>query len=130
MEDIKILEDYLLGKKMQYGSGYIYFREFVALENLIKGYRELEQEVERQKEINTIINKENLDDKYEEVLENVMTKFLNDNVNNDFIPKSKIREKMEELDNMIKEINKRKTSKVHSRRDYSFKEIFTRTYGG
>ena len=35
-EDIKILEDYLLGKKMQYESGYTYFKEFKAIENLIK----------------------------------------------------------------------------------------------
>ena len=92
-EDIEILEemitwDCLLPNK----------RQTEALENLIKGYRELEKELERQKEINIIINKENLNDKYEEALEKVMTKFLNDNVNNDFIPKSKIKEKMKKYE--------------------------------
>lgn len=94
------------------------------LENLIKEYKnlieveqehrkengelrervkELEEEIERQKDINTIINKNNLDDKYEEVLEKVMTKFLNNNIENDYIPKSKVKEKIEELETKCNE---------------------------
>ena len=43
-EDIKILEDYLAGKKLQYGEGYIYFKAFKAIENLLTRYKQLEEE--------------------------------------------------------------------------------------
>lgn len=52
------------------------------------------KEIEKQKAINTFINHENLEDKYEEVLEKVMTKFLNNNIDNAFIPKQVIRDKI------------------------------------
>ena len=129
-EDIKILEDFIkyceakvISKKNNRAFGIcIYEDDIQALENLLKGYRKLEEELKREKIWRIRLEKEN-EDTCNEVNNNYIRKSL-------VIPKSKFREKMEELDNMIKEINKRKTSKVHSRRDYSFKEIFTRTYGG
>ena len=105
-----------------------------AIETLIKGYKELEDRYLKNRQ--KTIKLESKIKRYEKYLENKDKKFEEaleyeyQEREIDYIPKSKFREKMEELDNMIKEINKRKTSKVHSRRDYSFKEIFTRTYGG
>lgn len=106
-EDIMILESecYYLEELGYLRENNHFIRFNQALKNLIKGYK-LEK-------LKNVLDEQNLKESLE-----------------DYIPKSKFREKMEELDNMIKEINKRKTSKVHSRRDYSFKEIFTRTYGG
>ena len=57
-EDIKLIEDFLLGKKMQYGSGYIGFKEFIAIENLIKDYKDLHLAYELYKSKN-----ENLEEK-------------------------------------------------------------------
>ena len=44
-EHIKIIENYLLEKKMQYGIGYAGFKEYIAIEYLLKGYKELEKEL-------------------------------------------------------------------------------------
>lgn len=98
-ENIKILEGYL-DRNTQLFEDYgekaiIQNKEIQALENIIKGYRKLEEELERQREINTIINKQNLDDNYERALEKTMTKFLNENIENDYIPKSKVKEKID-----------------------------------
>lgn len=98
-EDIK-LEEELIKEYKLYGDldGIQDLRPYMkAIENILNRNKELEEELQRQKEINTVINKENLDDKYEEVLEKVMTKFLNNNIKNDFIPKSLVKEKIEEL---------------------------------
>lgn len=119
-EDIKILESYLDRNTQlfeDYGdTAIIQDKEIQALENLIKEYRKLEEELERQREINTIINKQNLDDNYERALEKTMTKFLNENIGNEFIPKSKVKEKMEELDRKIDFLNLQLT-KCYEKRD-------------
>lgn len=89
-ENIKILEDLAetLNKTCENGI----CEASMSIEKLIKGYRELEEELERQREINIIINKQNLNDNYERALEKTMTKFLNENIENDYIPKSKVKE--------------------------------------
>lgn len=65
-----------------------------AIETVLADRERLQKENDRLKNINKIINKENLDDKYEEVLEKVMTKFLNNNIEKDYIPTSVIKEKI------------------------------------
>lgn len=99
-EDIMILEEWLIQLNELFEKTKINnTKERKSLENLIKGYRKSEMENQSYKD------------------------YLGEPPcydNAKYIPKSKIKEKIEELDNMIKEINKRKTSKVHSRRDYSF----------
>lgn len=69
-----------------------------AIETVLADRERLEEENDRLKNINKIINKEKLDDKYEEALEKVMTKFLNNNIEKDFIPKQVIKDKIEELE--------------------------------
>lgn len=80
--------DIVYGNKEHYNS-VVYKKAVKTLLNLIE---------KQQKEINTFINHQNLEDKYEEVLEKVMTKFLNNNIDNDFISKSKIKEINENTD--------------------------------
>lgn len=110
-EDIKILEEYLNKNDHKYVE--IKRLEFLeSIENLIEEYRKIQKELKQEKtrRINVEIENENI---CNEVNNNYIRKKL-------VIPKLKVKEKIEELDNMIKEINKRKTSKVHSRRDCSF----------
>lgn len=140
-EDIKILEEFInnnfqkdkleRNEKGGFKIGTIYKTTELnpALEKLIKGYGELEYKYNKALTDLSIEAKRTNEENYRCSLFAVENNDLKEKLA-DSIPKSKFREKMEELDNMIKEINKRKTSKVHSRRDYSFKEIFTRTYGG
>lgn len=71
-------------------------------ERVLKENEEQKREIERQKDINTIINKKGIDKYYEKVLEKTMTKFLNDNIANDFIPKKKVKEKIKELEEKMK----------------------------
>ena len=71
---------------------------------VLKKNEELKREIERQKDINTIINKKEIDKYYEKVLEKTMTKFLNDNIANDFIPKKKVKDKIEKLQDDLKYI--------------------------
>lgn len=70
---------------------------FELVDYLLKENEELKREIEKQKDINIIINKKGLDKNYEKALEKTMTKFLNDNVNNDYILKQKVKDKIEEL---------------------------------
>lgn len=86
--------DIVYGNKEHYNS-VVYKKAVKTLLNLIE---KQQKEINRQKEINTFINHQNLEDKYEEVLEKVMTKFLNNNIDNDFISKSKIKEINENTD--------------------------------
>lgn len=71
-------------------------------ERVLKENEEQKREIERQKDINAIINKNGIDKYYEKVLEKTMTKFLNDNIANDFIPKKKVKEKIKELEEKMK----------------------------
>lgn len=64
---------------------------------LEKENEELKLKLERQKEINTIISQKNIDKNYEKALEKTMTKFLNDNIDRDFIPKQKVKDILNEI---------------------------------
>lgn len=59
-----------------------------------KENEELKKEIERQKDINTVINKKGLDKNYEKALEKTMTKFLKNNIANDFISKQTVKDKI------------------------------------
>lgn len=83
-KDIKILESYLEQQDRKFVSEYRL--EFLqAIENLLKENEKLKLKIQ-------FINKNNLDDLYEKALEKKMTKFLNDNIEKDFIPVAKIKE--------------------------------------
>lgn len=71
-------------------------------ERVLKENEEQKREIERQKDINAIINKNGINKYYEKVLEKTMTKFLNDNIANDFIPKKTIKDKIEEIEEKMK----------------------------
>lgn len=82
----------------------------LSIGNILSDYKrtleeneDLKREIKRQKDINTIINKNGLDKNYENVLEKTMDKFLNDNIANEFLPKQKIKDKIEELNKKEKE---------------------------
>ena len=64
---------------------------------VLKENEEFKREIEKQKDINTIINTKGIDKCYEKALEKTMTKFLNNNIANDFIPKKKVKDKIKEL---------------------------------
>lgn len=81
----------------------------LSIENILSDYKrtleeneELKREIEKQKDINTIINTKGIDKCYEKVIEKTMTKFLNNNIANDFIPKKKVKDKIEELNQYYK----------------------------
>ena len=116
-EDIKILEEYFELTK----SGYIVYphdKEYKALQNLLTKYKQLEQENEKLKEA-TIINKnlyeevcnknKELEDKCIDIAERLYTErmanaVMSNNIKGyqeelaNSIPKSLIKEKIEELD--------------------------------
>lgn len=66
------------------------------VEKLQKENEELKTELERQKDINIIINQKGLEKNYEKALEKTMTKFLKNNIDKDVIPVQRIKEKIEE----------------------------------
>lgn len=70
---------------------------------VLKENEELKVELERQKDINTIINQKRIDKNYEKALEKSMSKFLKTNMAKDFVPIQKIKDKIEELENYIQE---------------------------
>ena len=92
-EDIKKIE-YFLNQADEYYDGNIDIKDCVitkevaeAIENLIKGYKELEEENE---------------ELHKEINQRVKLKLENERiVDEDYIPKSKIREKIEEYNKMI-----------------------------
>ncbi len=57
----------------------------------------LKVELERQKDINTIINQKGIDKNYEKALEKSMLKFLKTNMAKDFVSVQKVKDKIEEL---------------------------------
>lgn len=92
-KDIKILEEFIkyyeaeaISRKFR-GTLSIQVDEddIQAIENLLKENEKLKIKIQ-------FINKNNLDDLYEKALEKTMTKFLNDNIEKDFIPVAKIKE--------------------------------------
>lgn len=88
-KDIKILENYIYNKKDTMKEQLVQ-----AIENLLKENEELKMKIH-------FINNNNLDDLYEKALEKTMTKFLNDNIEKDFIPVAKIKEKIEETEKTL-----------------------------
>ena len=103
-EDIKILEELRIAnenciknaKNKDNPFVTIWEKQNRALEHILSAYKrvlkeneEFKREIERQKDINIIINKKGIDKCYEKILEKTMTKFLNNNIANDFIPKKK-----------------------------------------
>lgn len=64
----------------------------------IKIIKELKEENKDLKMKIQFISKNNIDDLYEKALIKIMTKFLNDNIKENYIPVSKIKEKIKELD--------------------------------
>ena len=104
--DIKILEELISwkGKSVK-----IRDYEITAIENLIKGYRELEEELKREKIWRIRLEKEN-EDTCNEVNNNYIRKSL-------VIPKSKIKEKIEEINEEEKELQNTISDK--EREEYS-----------
>lgn len=94
-EDIKIIENILhKGYTMSilHPSTNIKESEIKALEHILSDYKrvlkeneELKVELERQKDINTIINQKGIDKNYEKALEKSMLKFLKTNMAKDFV---------------------------------------------
>ena len=117
-EAIKHLEDilYVLRSNYKYRTSY-------AIELLINGYRTLEKHIGFYEKHGSykarIIELEEQVEylKHEVELHDATVEKL---VREKMTAKTKVDKKIEELDDMIKEINERKTSKVHSRRDCSF----------
>ena len=64
---------------------------------VLKENEELKVELERQKDINTIINQKGIDKNYEKALEKSMLKFLKTNMAKDFVSVQKVKDKIEEL---------------------------------
>jgi hypothetical protein len=106
-EDIKIIENILhKGYTMSilHPSTNIKESEIKALEHILSDYKrvlkeneELKVELERQKDINTIINQKGIDKNYEKALEKSMLKFLKTNMAKDFVSVQKVKDKIEEL---------------------------------
>lgn len=71
------------------------------IEKLQKENEELKTELERQKDINIIINQKGLEKNYEKALEKTMTKFLKNNIDKDVIPVQKVKDKIEEINKKI-----------------------------
>lgn len=80
-----------------------------ALEHILSDYKrvlkeneELKVELERQKDINTIINQKGIDKNYEKALEKSMLKFLKTNMAKDFVSVQKVKDIMKEKEWAIK----------------------------
>ena len=98
-EDIKILE-FLKDSEIEFPLQRVKKplfppREKQALENLIKGYRELEEKLDSSRKANELLNKTNNELRFEirttysKVVNDIISKF---NLGEDYIPKSKIKE--------------------------------------
>ena len=111
-EDIKILEELRIAnenciknaKNKDNPFVAIWEKQNIALEHILSDYKrvlkeneELKTELERQKDINSIISQKGLEKNYEKALEKTMTKFLKNNMDNDFVPVQKVKDKIEEL---------------------------------
>lgn len=76
----------------------ISWSEIQLIKEFYKSYKILKEENEDLKMKIQFISKNNIDDLYEKALVKTMTKFLNNNIKEDYIPVSKIKEKIKELD--------------------------------
>ena len=95
-ENIKILEEFIEAV----GEEYEVLREKQALDGFIKGYRELEEKLDNSRKANELLNKTNnelrleIRTTYSKVVNDIISKF---NLGDDYIPKSKVKGKIEEL---------------------------------
>ena len=111
-EDMKILEDLRIANENCIRNSKIKDSPFIAIwekqnnaiDNILSDYKrvlkeneELKKEIERQKDINSILSQKGLEKNYEKALEKTMTKFLKNNIDKDFIPVQKVKDKIEEL---------------------------------
>ncbi len=87
---------------------------------VLKENEELKVELERQKDINTIINQKRIDKNYEKALEKSMSKFLKTNMAKDFVPIQKIKDKIEELNDVS---NAEELEDTMDRRNYTITEL-------
>ena len=85
-------------------TGLYYKEDLENLEHILSDYKrvlkeneELKVELERQEDINTIINQKGIDKNYEKALEKSMLKFLKTNMAKDFVSVQKVKDKIEEL---------------------------------
>ena len=100
-EDINILDEVVGRSKELREKDFgmlIGTKQMQSIENLLKGYRELEEELKREKIWRIRLEKEN-EDTCNEVNNNYIRKSL-------VIPKSKIQEKIDELEKLKKELEK------------------------
>lgn len=111
-DDIKIIEKMIENANIEnmdmndcFGGEHIEAIEHILSDykRVLKENEELKVELERQKDINTIINQKRIDKNYEKALEKSMSKFLKTNMAKDFVPIQKIKDKIEELENYIQE---------------------------
>ena len=109
-EDIMILESecYYLEELGYLRENNHFIRFNQALGNLIKGYRELEKQLDSSRKANELLNKTNnelrleIRTTYSKVVNDIISKF---NLGDEYIPKSKIKEKIEELKETADEDN-------------------------
>lgn len=87
---------------------------------VLKENEELKVELERQKDINTIINQKRIDKNYEKALEKSMSKFLKTNMAKDFVPIQKIKDEIEELNNVS---NAEELEDIMDRKNYTITEL-------
>lgn len=87
---------------------------------VLKENEELKVELERQKDINTIINQKRIDKNYEKALEKSMSKFLKTNMAKDFVPIQKVKAKIEELNDVS---NAEELEDTMDRRNYTITEL-------
>lgn len=99
-EDINILTAFLLSNIPEIITQEEFDEVKQALENLIKGYRELEEKLDNSRKANELLNKTNnelrleIRTTYSKVVNDIISKF---NLGDDYIPKSKVEGKIEEL---------------------------------
>ena len=100
-EDITILTAFLLSNIPEIITQEEFDEVKQAIEKLIKGYKELEEKLDNSRKANELLNKTNnelrleIRTTYSKVVNDIISKF---NLGDDFIPKSKLQEKKEELE--------------------------------
>ena len=116
-EDIKILKELTEEYNSQHymDMPLINGKQIQALENLLKGYRELEKQLDSSRKANELLNKTNnelrweIRTTYSKAVNDIISKF---NLGDDYIPKSKIKEKIEELEEERKKKDEENTIDV------------------
>lgn len=91
-------------------------KEGLRNQRLQKENEELKVELERQKDINTIINQKRIDKNYEKALEKSMLKFLKTNMAKDFVSVQKVKDIIDRIDYDIKKTKEiiSKNTNIHA----------------